>query len=236
LEVADFDFVKPERVTAYEVGYRAGFGRIMLDASAYYNKYEDFIGNKTVAVPHYGQANLSDITNLPPQLGGPIPTALIALSNSDFQPFQVYTNSKADVSSYGGSIGISGKIFDDYSFGLNYTYAKFDFDQDTDPDYEAGFNTPEHSVKVSFGNTDLFENFGFKVDARWQNEFLWESTFADALIKERTVVDAQINYRVPKLKSIFKVGGTNLGGEEYMSAPGVGSIGSMYYVSWVVNL
>jgi len=236
LEVADFDFVKPERVTAYEVGYRAGFGRIMIDASAYYNKYEDFIGNKTVAVPHYGQVNLSDITNLPPALGGPTPTALIALSNSDFQPFQVYTNSKADVSSYGGSIGVSGKIFTDYSFGLNYTYAKFDFDQTTDPDYEAGFNTPEHNVKVSFGNTDLFENFGFKIDARWSDEYLWESTFADAIIESKTVVDAQINYRVPKIKSIFKVGGTNLGGEEYMSAPGVGSIGSMYYVSWVVNL
>ena len=236
LEVADFDYVKPERVTAYEVGYRAGFGRIMIDGSAYYNKYEDFIGNKTVAVPHYGQANLSDITNLPPAFGGPTPTALIALSNSDFQPFQVYTNSKADVSSYGGSIGISGKIFNDYSFGLNYTYAKFDFDQTSDPDYEAGFNTPEHNVKVSFGNTDLFENFGFKIDARWSDEYLWESTFADAIIESRTVVDAQVNYRVPKIKSIFKVGGTNLGGEEYMSAPGVGSIGSMYYVSWIVNL
>ena len=231
LKVANFDYVKPERVTAYELGYRAGFGRLALDMSAYYNKYEDFIGNKTVVVPHYGQVNFSDVHPVVMQ-----PNAIIALANGDWQAFQTYTNSKADVSSYGGSIGLNTKIFDDFSLGMNYTYAKFDFDQSTDPDYEAGFNTPEHSVKVSLGNTDLFENLGFKVDVRWSDEYLWESSFADAMIDARTVVDAQINYTIPKIKSIFKLGGTNLGGKEYMSAPGVGAIGSLYYVSWVVNL
>ena len=231
LEIANFDYVKPERVTAYEVGYRAGFGKLALDMSAYYNKYEDFIGNKTVVVPHYGLVNFSDIHPFVQQ-----PNALIAIGNQDYQPFQVYTNSAADVKSYGGSIGMTTKIFGNYNLGINYTYAKFDFDQESDPDYEAGFNTPEHKVKVGFGNTSLFENFGFNVDVRWSDEYLWESTFADAIIDARTVIDAQLNYSVPKIKSLFKVGGTNLGGKEYMSAPGVGAIGSLYYVSWVVNL
>ena len=231
LEIANFEYVKPERVTAYEVGYRAGFGKLALDMSAYYNKYEDFIGNKTVVVPHYGLVNFSDIHPFVQQ-----PNALIAIGNGDYQPFQVYTNSAADVKSYGGSIGMTTKIFGNYNLGINYTYAKFDFDQESDPDYEAGFNTPEHKVKVGFGNTSLFENFGFNVDVRWSDEYLWESTFADAIIDARTVIDAQLNYSIPKIKSLFKVGGTNLGGKEYMSAPGVGAIGSLYYVSWVVNL
>ncbi|MEZ4840698.1 MAG: TonB-dependent receptor [Flavobacteriaceae bacterium] len=231
LEVASFPYVKPERVTAYEVGYRAGFGRFMIDASAYYNKYEDFIGNKTVIVPHYGNVNFSDIHPVVQQ-----PNALIAIGNGDYQPFQVYTNSEADVSSYGGTIGVSGKIFHNFDFGVNYTYAKFDFDQSTDPDYEAGFNTPEHKIKASFGNTELFKNFGFNVNYRWSDEFLWESSFADAMVASRSVVDAQINYTVPSIKSIFKLGGTNIGGKEYMDAPGVGAIGSMYYISWIVNL
>ncbi len=235
LEIAEFNVVQPERVTAYEVGYRAGFGRLSFDASFYYNKYEDFIGNKTVVVPHYGQVNFSDITPLPPQLGGPIPTALLAVSNGDYQPFQVYTNSKADVSSYGGTIGITTKIFGNYSFGFNYTLAKFDFDQSTDPDYEAGFNTPEHKVKVQFGNTNLTDNLGFNINLRWNDEYMWESTFADAIIDAKTVVDAQINYTVPKWKSTFKIGGANLGGQEYMSAPGNGSIGSQFYASWTIN-
>lgn len=235
LEIANFEYVKPEKVTAYEVGYRAGFGRVALDASAYYNKYEDFIGNKTVVVPHYGNVDFSDITPLPPALGGPIPTALLAIVNSDYQPFQVYTNSNADISSYGGSIGLSSRIVGSYNVGLNYTFAKFDFDQSSDPDYEAGFNTPENKVKFSFGNPNIFENLGFNLDVRWNDEYLWESTFADAIIDARTVVDMQINYTVPNIKSTFKIGGANIGGKEYMVAPGNGSIGSQYYMSWTIN-
>jgi iron complex outermembrane recepter protein len=235
LKVANFDYVKPERVTAYEVGYRAGFGSFALDMSAYYNKYEDFIGNKTVIVPHYGQVDFSDITNLPPSMGGPTPTALIAIGNGDYKPFQVYTNSAADVSSYGGSIGVTSKIFGNYKVGINYTLARFDFDQSSDPDYEAGFNTPENKVKLSFGNTEIFENLGFNVNLRWNDEYLWESTFADAIIEAKTVVDAQINYSVPSFKSTFKIGAANIGGQEYFTAPGNAQIGSQYYLSWTIN-
>jgi len=230
LKVANFDYVKPEKVTAFELGYRAGFGRLAFDMSAYYNKYEDFIGNKTVVVPHYGQVNFSDVHPVVQQ-----PNALIAISNGDYKPFQVYTNSAADISSYGGSIGVTSKVFGNYNVGLNYTFAKFDFDQKSDPDYEAGFNTPEHKVKVSFGNTNIIENLGFNVNVRWSDEYLWESSFADAMIDARTVVDAQINYSVPSFKSTFKIGGANLGGKEYLGAPGVGRIGSQYYVSWTIN-
>ncbi len=235
LKVGNFDYVKPEKVTAYEIGYRAVFGRLSLDASAYYNKYEDFIGNKTVVVPHYGQVDFSDIIPLPAQLGGPTPAALIAIGNGDWQPFQVYTNSKADIASYGGSIGVSTRVAGDYSVGLSYTYAKFDFDQASDPDYEAGFNTPENKVKFSFGNTDIIENLGFNVNVRWSDEYFWQSSFVDAVIDARTVVDAQINYTVPKWKSTFKIGGANLGGKEYLSAPGNGKIGSQYFASWTIN-
>jgi outer membrane cobalamin receptor len=235
LEIANFEYVKPEKVTAYEIGYRAGFGRVAFDMSAYYNEYQDFIGNKTVVAPLYGNVDFSDIIPLPAQLGGPTPAALIAVANGDYQPFQVYTNSKADISSYGGSIGATAKIFGNYDFGLSYTFAKFDFDQATDPDYEAGFNTPEHKVKFSIGNTAITENLGFNLNVRWSDEYLWESSFADAIIDARTVIDAQINYTIPSFKSTFKIGGANLGGQEYMVAPGVGNIGSQYYISWVIN-
>lgn len=235
LKIANFDYVKPEKVTAYEIGYRAGFGKLSLDVSAYYNQYEDFIGNKTVVSPLYGKVDFSDIIPLPAQLGGPTPAALIAIANGDYQPFQVYTNSTADIASYGGSIGLASKIFGDYTVGLNYTFAKFDFDQSTDPDYEAGFNTPEHKVKFSIGNENLIENLGFNVNVRWNDEYLWESSFADAIIEAKTVVDAQVNYTVEKWKSVFKVGGANLGGKEYASAPGTGRIGSQYYISWTIN-
>ncbi len=227
---AKFGLVQPEKVKAYEVGYRAGFGKLALDISTYYNEYEDFIGNKTVLVPFYGKTDLSDVHPIVLQ-----PNALIALSRGDFKAFQIYTNSSAIIASYGGSVGITSKVLGNFDFGVNYTYAKFDFDQSTDPDYEAGFNTPEHKVKVSFGNTALFENFGFGVNYRWNDKYFWQSSFADAMVEANSVVDAQINYSVPSWKSMFKLGGSNLGGKEYVSAPGVGSIGSIYYFSLTIN-
>ncbi|WP_179945740.1 TonB-dependent receptor [Lutibacter profundi] len=229
-EKANFDFVQPERVTAFEVGYRAGFGKLALDMSAYYNQYQDFIGNKTVLVPYYGQADFSDIHPVVQ-----LPNALIALGNGDYKPFQIYTNSAADIASYGATFGLTTKVFGNYSFGINYTYAKLDFDQTTDPDYEAGFNTPENKVKVSFGSSNVTENLGFMVNLRWSDEYLWQSSFVDTMVDARTVVDAQVSYSVPSFKSTFKIGGANIGGKEYISAPGVGSIGSQYYLSWTIN-
>lgn len=222
----DVPLVKPEKVTAYELGYRglvkAGNQNITIDLSGYFNSYEDFIANKNVITPFYGVTGDNSLS-------------LLALQNGDFTVFQTYTNSAADINSYGASIGLNTKIFNGFDFGLNYTYAKFDFDQSTDPDFEAGFNTPEHKIKVQFGNSNIVKNVGFNVNLRWQNAFVWESTFLDATIDGRTVIDAQINYSIPKFKSIFKLGGANLGGREYFSAPGVGAIGSQYYISWTIN-
>ena len=124
---------------------------------------------------------------------------------------------------------------DGFSLGFNYSYAKFKEKGASNPDFEAGFNTPEHKFKVQFGKTSLFKNFGFNVNFRWQDSFLWESSYYDAIVDARSVFDAQVNYRMPKFKSTLKVGGSNLGGKEYFSAPGVGAIGSLYYVSWTIN-
>jgi iron complex outermembrane receptor protein len=218
--------VKPEEVTAFELGYRGliqtGASRITVDVSGYFNNYKDFISGKNVLVPFYGTVGDNGLS-------------LLALSNGDFKAFQVYTNTVAEISSYGASIGLNTKIFNNFDLGLNYTFAKFDFDQASDPDFEAGFNTPEHKVKVQFGNTNVFKNFGFNINARWQTDYYWESTFLDATVDARTVLDAQINYTVPTWKSVFKLGGANLMGEEYFSAPGVGAVGSQYYVSWTIN-
>ena len=216
------DLVKPEQISAYEVGYRGVFGKLSVDLNAYYNSYDDFISNKTVLVPYYGQAGDNGLS-------------LLALQNDDFIPFQAYTNSTADISSYGGGIGVTTKIFGDFDFGVNYTYAKLDFEEGSDPGFETNFNTPEHKVKASFGNTDLFENFGFNINWRWSDWYLWQSSFADGFVPSRNLVDAQVNFTVPSIKSVFKIGGSNIFGEEYVSAPGAGTVGAQYYVSWTIN-
>ena len=220
--VANIDLVKPEEITAFEAGYRAQIGKIAIDVSGYYNDYKNFISNQTVLVPLYGTA-------------GDGALSLLALQNGDFKAYQTYTNSSVPISSYGVTAGVDAKVFGNFDVGVNYTFAEQDFNQAAFPDFRTSFNTPKHKVKASFGNTELFKNFGFNINYRWSDDYEWQSTFQDGPIPSFSVLDAQMNYSVPSIKSVFKVGGSNLLGEEYFTAVGTGLIGSIYYVSWTVN-
>ena len=238
LKKSNIAFVAPEYVTAYDVGYRGVIAGLSIDVNAYYNKYEDFIASKNAAAPLYGNVNLSDMVDLGPVTGGAAgitPISLIAVGNGDYKGVAFDSNSDSDISSYGLGIGLSKKVMNGFDLGFNYSYAKFEEAGGSDPDFEAGFNTPEHKVKVQFGKTDLFKNFGFNVNYRWQDEFLWQSSYYDGMVDARSVVDAQINLTIPNLKSVVKLGGANLGGKEYFSAPGVGATGSQFYLSWTIN-
>lgn len=230
LDVANSGLVKPEQVTSFEAGYRGKFGKFIVDLSGYYNQYQDFLSNETVVAPFYGDVQLTET------LPDGTPLAVAAIANGDFQAYQTYTNTDAEVASYGASIGVSMKFLGDFELGGNYTYAKLDFDQEQNPDFRTSFNTPEHKVKATFGNAELFKNFGFNVAWRWSDTYLWEASFGDGQIPSFNVLDAQLSYKVPSfLKSTFKVGATNIMGDEYFTAFGTGYIGSMYYVSWTIN-
>ena len=230
LEVANPDIVKPEQITSYEVGYRGKLDNFTIDFSAYYNSYKDFLTQPVVVSPLYG-----DVTDTTPVPGVGLPLSAIAIANADFQIYSTYTNSPANVNSYGASLGLSTKVFGNFDLSGNYTYAKLDFDQSSNPDLTTNFNTPEHRVKASFGNTDLFKNFGFNLSWRWSDNYFWESSFGNGAVPAYHVLDAQINLKVPSFKSTFKAGATNLLGDEYTQAFGTGFIGSMYYVSWIIN-
>jgi len=213
--------VQPEKIQSFDLGYRGIFGKLFVDISGYYSNYEDFISNTVVITPNDGVAG--EVSGIQDLIAG------------NAEVFQTYTNSKADISSYGASIGVNTRIINKLDIGVNYTLAKFDFDQESDPDFSAGFNTPEHKFKFSVGSPNIIGNLGFNVNVRRSDEYLWQATIANAVIPSRTVADAQINYFVPKIKSMFKAGGANLGGKEYQSAVGAPFIGSQFFVSWVFN-
>lgn len=221
-EAINTPLVQPEEITAIEVGYRAQFGKVAIDLSGYYNDYENFISNTNVLVPHYGTP-------------GDNALSLLALQNGDVTVFQTYTNSPANINSYGATVGVDAKVFGDFDFGVNYTFAELDFNQAAFPDFRTSFNTPKHKVKASFGNTALFKNFGFNLNYRWSDSYEWQAAFADGDIPAFNVLDAQINYAAPKIKSVFKLGGSNILADEYFTAVGTGLIGSIYYVSWTIN-
>ncbi|MBT8244800.1 MAG: TonB-dependent receptor [Winogradskyella sp.] len=230
LEIANSNLAQPEQVTSFEVGYRGKVEGFIIDASAYYNAYKDFLANETVIAPFYGDVQLTQ--NVP---GTSTPLAVAAIANGDFQAYQTYTNSDADINSYGAAIQVSTKVFDGFDLSANYTYAYLDFDVNANPDFRTLFNTPEHKVKVSFGKTEVIKNLGFNIAWRWSDNYFWEASFGDGEIPAFNVLDAQVNYRIPSLKSTFKLGATNLLQDEYFTAFGTGFIGSQYYISWTIN-
>ena len=221
LVVANPDVVKPEQVTAFEVGYRGKFDNLIVDFSAYHNTYKDFISTEIVVAPLYGVVGDGGLS-------------VASIANGDYTAYSAYTNSRAEIKSYGASIGLSTKVFSDFDLSGSYTYAKMDEDKNF-PDFNTNFNTPEHKFKASFGNTALFENFGFNVSYRFSDDYFWEASFGNGVVEEFHTVDAQINYAVPSIKSTFKAGATNLLGTEYNTAFGTGNIGSIYFLSWTIN-
>lgn len=240
--IGNSSYIKPEQVTSFEVGYRGKLDKVTVDLSVYYNTYKDFIANETVIAPYYGDvANFNlqgyDPSN-PASVGGlnqDTQFILAALQNDDFSRYQTYTNSDTDVNSYGAAIALNTKVLGDFDLGANYTYSNLDYDKDANPNFRPLFNTAEHKVKASFGNTELFTNFGFNVAWKWSDTYLWQSSFGDGIVPAYHVIDAQVNYKIPTLKSSIKVGASNVLGDEYFSAFGTGYIGSMYYVSLTIN-
>src|SRR5690606_31755475 len=101
-----------------------------------------------------------------------------AIANGDTRVYQVYNNSKTEVTSVGFGVGVSKKVYKDFELGVSYNFADFDFDQEEDPSFIPGFNTPKHRVKGSFGNPKAFKNFGFNINVRWADEYLYQASFA----------------------------------------------------------
>ena len=237
LKKTNVGLVKPEEVKAFELGYRSQINDINFDLNGYYNIYNNFIGNVNAIATYYGTASetFNFASGAPTYVTNPEVQSLHAIANGNYRVFQLYTNTSTVIHSMGVGLGLSKKMFGNYNFGVNYNFAQFDFDKAKDPGFEAGFNSPKHRVKASVGNDKLFENFGFNASVRWNDGYLWESTMVDGMISAATVLDAQINYGLPKLKSVIKLGATNIGGKEYTQVLGAGAIGSQYYVSWTIN-
>ena len=218
--------VQPEEITAYEVGYRAQLGKFSIDMNAYYNQYTNFIAGGFVQVPFYG-----NVFGTEQEQG----LAQLAIANGDSRTYQTYTNSPEELTAYGANIGVDTKI-GGFDLGVNYTYNLLEDAEDLRArGIRTNFNTPEHRFKASFGHTELFKNFGFGINYRWSDEYFWEASFQDGDIDSFSVLDAQINYAVPSIKSVFKIGGSNILNDEYVTAFGTGNIGAIYYVTWSIN-
>ena len=222
LEASGVELVKPEEVRSMELGYRGKLSRnFSVDMSVYKNEYSNFINTQAVLTPYYGSV-------------GDGALSVLAIANGDYETYSVYTNSTAEINSWGGAIGVTTKILG-FDVSGNYTKSVLDFDEEANPDFATNWNTPEHKIKGQFGKTELFKNFGFNVAWRYNSEFYWEATFGEGDVPAEHVFDAQVSLTLPKLNTVLKAGAANLGGNEYFTAFGSGLIGSQYYVSLTIN-
>lgn len=210
LVTADIPYVAPERLQAYELGYKGVFSKkLLIDLNGYFTEYNDFIGAQIVAAK-----------NATTHQGNALPAGT---------RFSLYNNSVEKVQSYGVGLGMTYSLPRNFTVNGNWSWAYFEADES--PDFRAGFNTPRNKVSVGLGNRKVVKNLGFNVNYRWQHEYLWQSSYGEWLVPEFGVIDAQINYKVPSLKSTIKVGGTNIGGGDYRTNLGAPFVGQQYYVS-----
>lgn len=213
LQTAFIPYVGPESLRSVEIGYKGIFNNALLvDVNAYWTSYSDFIGGDdyVLKMPTTHQ-------------GDPIPAGTI---------YSPYVNFPEDVRSFGVGLGITYNLPMGYTVTGSYSYATFDDNRDEESQFRAGFNTPENKFTVGIGNRKIADgNWGFNVNYRWQEEFLWQSDFGDWNVPEYGVLDAQVSYKVTSMKTMVKLGGSNLFGGDYRTNLGGPFVGQMYYLS-----
>jgi outer membrane receptor protein involved in Fe transport len=210
LEEAYIDYVEPEQLQSYEIGYKGLIAtKLLIDLNGYYTSYKHFIGSQIVAV----KQGTTHQGNLVP-------------AGSLYSP---YTNSAEDVTSWGIGLGLSYSLPHNFIFNGNYNFA--DYEATESVEFRAGFNTPENKFSIGLSNRKLTKNLGFNINYRYQDAFQWISSYGIWNVPAFGLVDAQINYKLSDLKTVIKIGGTNIGGGDYRTNFGSPFIGQLYYIS-----
>ena len=203
---ANLEYVKPELVNSIDFGYRYNVPGFSVDFGAYYSDYSDYIGTRNVVVP----------------------------AGTSFQIFAADANLDVDMAAYGASVELTQILSKNMSANAIYEYNTLDYNPKAGSSFETQFNTPEHRIKV--GLNGKYNAISFNLNARYNSEYIFESSFVDEMIDSNTVIDAQVTFDLPSLKSKLRIGGNNIGGDDYVSLAGSGRIGSIYYTSILFDL
>jgi outer membrane receptor protein involved in Fe transport len=205
---------KPESVTSFEIGYKALIGsKLLIDVYGYLGEYTDFISRRD-AVQFSG--------------GVPSPTATTV-------GYSIVVNAPAKVKTSGWGLSL------DYSLPANFRISgniSSDILEDVPDGFRSFFNSPKYRTNLIVSNDGFGKKkiVGFNVAWRWQDEVEWQGDFANGLLQAYSILDASINFRLPKQKSMVKIGANNLLNSYYRTAIANPSIGGLYYVSFAFNV
>ncbi|WP_127125491.1 TonB-dependent receptor [Pseudoflavitalea rhizosphaerae] len=214
LEEAPFAPLKPETANSYEFGYRGlPVRKLLIDAYVYYCEYKDFIGRRAV-----GRAII------PNGIGNPLTTENFSYPENSFQK----------VKAIGWGFGFDYLLPKRYSLKANISGDQLN---DVPANFVTFFNTPKVRYNIGLSNDGINNsNWGFNVLFRWQSKVDWEGTFASGQIPAFSTLDAQISYKFPAIRSMIKLGASNLLNKYYVSALGNPEIGGVYYLSFGYNV
>ena len=223
--------LKPEKISSYEIGYKGLIAKkLFIDSYYYTSKYTNFIGGTAILVPTAAAGP-----------GLPIESGLGSASTRS--AYSRSANSKEIVTANGFAISGNYSLTKGFNVGVNYAQNNLKGFTTSPEQQYAGYNTPKNRYNVSFGKRlNSGDKFGFNLNLRHQDEFVWEASFnqptttgvasfSNTIVPAVTTFDAQVSYKLSSMKSIIKLGGTNIGGKPYIQAYGSAAVGSMYYVA-----
>lgn len=225
LEVVNLNYIEPEKLTAIEVGYKTLIkNKLFIDVNTYFNMYKDFITQVDVV-------NINGTTHKGNYLPG-VNDVLAATATAATQ-WHPYVNADGTVKSWGVGVGATYALPKGFQITSNYNYTDFSADEQV---ANIGFNTPMHRVMAGTSNRNLFKsNVGYEFSYRWQDDFMWFSSFGNGEIKSYSTLDAQINYTITKAGLMIKAGTTNLVGKDYRTNYGGPFVGRTFYVGFTFD-
>jgi iron complex outermembrane receptor protein len=209
LQTANLSYVKPEQLWSYEIGYKGVIAtKLLVDLNYYYTSYNNFLGEQYVigknSTTHQGKQVDAGTVWYP------------------------YVNSPYTLTTQGVGLGLGYSLPMNFVLNGNYNFATFSGTQSVD--FQSNFNTPKHKFSVGVANRKIAKNVGFNINYRYQQTFLWQSSYGVWNVPAYGVVDAQLSYKTP-IKTVIKIGGTNIGGGDYRTNIGAPFIGQQYYIS-----
>jgi iron complex outermembrane receptor protein len=237
LVVANLPKARPERIRSFELGYKGLLlqQKLLVDVDAYFNRYDGFLGQVQVYVPK-GETIGSDaavLAMLDRNRDATTATATTAPSKGQDR-YRVYTNAKNACFNYGSALGVTYNFYKKFLVGGNVSFNKMQANTSGDI-FVTGFNTPEWTANISFGNREIVHNLGFNIVWRWQDAFLWESPLVTGSVDAYSTIDAQVSLKLPKLRSTVKVGASDLLNHRYLQYAGGPTIGALYYAAITVD-
>ncbi len=219
LEKIDIAPVRPEKVKTVELGYRTTLlDKFYVDMTYYYSFYRDFIGYRICV-----QSDFDQLTGLP----------------QNTTVYRMAANSDNIVTTQGFSLGLNYYLSKSITLNANGSWNKLNKDFPDDPIIPA-YNTPLHKFNVGITGRDmkflvgskLVQNLGFNLNYKWIEGFVFEGSpqFTGA-IPTYTLLDGQVNYFIPKLKTTLKLGASNILNNKQFQTYGGPRIGRLAYFS-----